>query len=69
MLGPTQRVSVSERVTFSVKNQTMFGFCRNCLKSDCLKSLVFVTRFFEKDQTLVKNIESLFKFGSVEATA
>ena len=47
----------------------MFGFCRNCLKSDCLKSLVFVTRFFEKDQTLVKNIESLFKFGSVEATA
>ena len=34
-----QRVTGSERVKFTVKNQKTFRFCWNCLKSDCLKTL------------------------------
>ena len=36
---PAQRVTGSDRVKFTVKNQKTFSFCWNCLKSDCLKSL------------------------------
>ena len=40
VLGPSQQVQGSDRVEFSVtKNKKMFGFCCNCLKSDCLTSL------------------------------
>ena len=39
VLSPSQRVTRSKKVKVSVKNQKVFGFCWNYLKSDWLTSL------------------------------